>query len=278
MEKVALSSDSGPTGARTAALTDPAAGHTRAARDRGRIFRAMSPLIVATALILTAAACGGDTPMNQQTSGDRQEKPRAGSSSPDGSSAGVVVTRDDTSLPDGCGPRQTAGLISNFFRAFNEGKVPELHEIFAAANTSPPLYGVGTGGDRRGTFGTGRREELLHYFADRHRHGERLRLLHASVDPSSRGNAVDVTYLATRSAEDLQPVLAGSLSLDSYGFLYVGKGVIDCESRKILAWNMDIADETGQGNGASTTRPEKIGPCPTPDGWKPGDTIVACTP
>ncbi len=33
----------------------------------------------------------------------------------------VVVTSDDASLPDGCHPRQMAGLVIDFIDAFNRG-------------------------------------------------------------------------------------------------------------------------------------------------------------
>lgn len=68
----------------------------------------------------------------------------------------------------------------------------------------------------------------------------------------------------------------GAPRLESGGFLYLGKGVIDCGARKILAWNMDVADETGRGDGSGAVRPEKMGPCPAPTGRERGDAIVAC--
>ncbi|CAN5780625.1 hypothetical protein BH23ACT11_BH23ACT11_24740 [soil metagenome] len=38
----------------------------------------------------------------------------------------IIVTRDDPSLPDGGRPREVAGLIINFFEAFNDGDQESL--------------------------------------------------------------------------------------------------------------------------------------------------------
>lgn len=187
------------------------------------------------------------------------------------------MTRDDASLPDGCEPAQIAGLIADFFRAFNAGDDPELSRTFAAGSIGPPLYGVGTGGDRRGAFGTDDRKELLRYFDDRHRHRERLRLLQVGVGIGGRQDTADVAYLAARNADDLETALPDARRVGSGGLLYFGKGVIDCRERKILAWNMDAEKRSESEKRFEPATPWGVsGPCPGPTGWKPGGLVVAC--
>ncbi|QIN84522.1 hypothetical protein GBA63_19140 [Rubrobacter tropicus] len=170
-----------------------------------------------------------------------------------------------------------AGLIADFFRAFNAGNGPELRRTFAPGNSSPPLYGVGTGEHGRGAFGANRREELLRYFADRHRDGERLRLFQVGVTASGREDTAEVTYLVARSADDLGPVLADARRAESGGFLYFGKAVIDCETRKILAWNMDAEERSDQGKEEfEAGPPEATGLCPARPNRKPEAVVVAC--
>ncbi len=43
----------------------------------------------------------------------------------------MIVTSDDDSLPDGCRPRQVAGLVISFVNAFNSGDQASLSRIFA---------------------------------------------------------------------------------------------------------------------------------------------------
>ena len=38
----------------------------------------------------------------------------------------MIVTSDDASLPDGCHPRQVAGLVISFVNAFNSGDQASL--------------------------------------------------------------------------------------------------------------------------------------------------------
>lgn len=222
------------------------------------------------------AGCG-DAPKTPAPQEEGGERPHAEAKSVDDTSAGVAVTRDDGSLPDGCGQVQVAELISRFFEAFNAGNGSELRRTFAAESIGPPLYGVGIGGDGGGAFGTERREDLLGYFAGRHRHGERLQLLQVSVGIGARQGTADVTYLVARGADDLETVLADARRVGSGAFLYFGKGVVDCREQKILAWNMDAEERPEQGN-ESETGPSKVtGPCPAPPGCKPGGPAVACS-
>lgn len=233
--------------------------------------------LIFLAMTLVLAGCGGDAPKTPAPQEEGGERPHAEAQTVDDTSVDVVVTRDDGSLPNGCGPDQVAELISRFFGAFNAGDGVELRRTFAAEGIGPPLYGVGTGGDGRGAFGTDRREELLRYFASRHRHGERLQLLQVSVGIGGRRSTADLTYLVARGADDLETVLADARRVGSGALLYFGKGVVDCRAQKILAWNMDAEERPAQGNGSGAGPAKVTGPCPAPPGWKPGRPAVACS-
>lgn len=234
--------------------------------------------VLFVALALTVVGCGGNETAQSSPEGGGEEGPRAETQPAAGPlPADIVVTRDGATVPDGCSPERTAGLVAGFFRAFNAGDGPELRRTFAYRGASPPLYGVGTGGNARGDFGTVRREQLLRYFAGRHVRGERLRLLQIEVRPSGREGAADVAYLVARSADDLGSTLGDAPKLEPGAYLYVGKGVIDCGTRRILAWNMDVADETPRGDEAGAERLREMGPCPAPTKRQPRDAILACS-
>ena len=51
----------------------------------------------------------------------------------------VIVTSDDASLPDGCHPRQVAGLVISFVNAFNSGDQASLSRIFFLSEGPSPL-------------------------------------------------------------------------------------------------------------------------------------------
>lgn len=177
----------------------------------------------------------------------------------------VVVTRKDASLPNGCAPRQVAGLVTTFFQAFNEGKQSELSRFFVAEGpTGPGLFGS-HGGGGLASYATTSRDDLLAYFAGRHEHEERMRLLEVDVgrrDPSS----VDIAFDLTRTADDIGPRVGGPKNVA------FGKGTIDCQQQRFVVWNMAMAStKTLTKNGTP-----RSGPCPGPSGRKPGGAVVAC--
>src|SRR5829696_8184833 len=51
----------------------------------------------------------------------------------------AIVTSDDASLPDGCHPRQVAGLVISFVNAFNSGDQASLSRIFSCPRAPVPL-------------------------------------------------------------------------------------------------------------------------------------------
>jgi len=196
----------------------------------------------------------------------------------------VIVTSDDASLPDGCHPRQLAGIAIDFIDAFNRGDQERLSRLFfISEGPSPPDFSeggyypwswfsvseVGEGGRIENGFVTYDQGELLRYFAERHRHGERLGLIKVSSTQAGllgEENNVGIIFALTREAEDLDPGLGGP---DRVAF---GKGAINCESQRIFVWSMEMRA------GENRTAREAAGwICTNPPGWKPGTAVVACS-
>ena len=196
----------------------------------------------------------------------------------------VIVTSDDDSLPDGCHPRQVAGLVISFVNAFNSGDQASLSRIFfVSEGPSPPdfadrsydpwsWYTVGKV-DREGriesSFVTYDQGELLRYFAKRHRKGEQLRLIKIRLTRTGllgKEDNVGFLYVLNRTARDLEPGLGGPAHIAS------GQGTINCPNRRIFAWRMDMKAEDER-----TAREAADWLCTDPPGWKPGKAVVACT-
>ena len=196
----------------------------------------------------------------------------------------VIVTSDDSSLPDGCHPRQVAELVISFINAFNSGDQASLSRIFfLSEGPSPPdfaeraydpwsWYTVGkvqAGGKIETSFVTYDQGELLRYFAKRHRMGEQLRLLKISLTQTGllgQDDNVGFVYVLNRTAENLEPGLGGPARIAS------GQGTINCTNRRIFTWRMDMKVEERR-----TSREAANWLCTDPPGWKPGEAVVACT-
>jgi hypothetical protein len=195
----------------------------------------------------------------------------------------VIVTSDDASLPDGCHPRQIAELVIDFIDAFNSGDQQRLSRLFfVSEGPSPPDFSekgyypwswysvseVGAGGRIEGGFVTYDQGELLRYFAERHRRGERLGLIKVSLTEAGllgEKDNVGIAYVLTREAEDLEPGLGGP------AHIAFGKGAVNCKSRRIFVWSMEM--RMGE---IRSERKAAGWLCKDPPGWRPGTAVVAC--
>ena len=246
----------------------------------------MKTRILVLVLALVVLGCGGE-----QDSGDGSR--HAGSPMDEGanvqesgdqaSATEVIVTSDDASLPDGCNTRQIARLVIEFVDAFNRGDGERLSRLFfVSEGPSPPDFSnsgyypwswysvseVGEGGRIENSFVTYDMGDLLRYFAERHRQGERLGLIKVSSTQAGlldEENNVGIVYVLTRDAEDLDPGLGGPSRIA------FGKGAINCETRQLFVWSMEMRE------GDERTPREAAGwLCTDPPGWRPGDAVVAC--
>ena len=197
--------------------------------------------------------------------------------------ARVIVTTDDASLPDGCHPRQVAGLVMSFVDAFNSGDQAALsRSFFLSEGPSPPDFSDGTydpwswyavsnvesGGKIVSGFVTYDQSELLRYFANRHRKGERLRLLKVGLTQTGllgREDNVGFVYVLNRTASDLDQSFGGPARVA------IGQGAINCKNRRIFTWRMEMkaGDDRTSFEAASWL-------CTNPPGWRPGKAVVAC--
>jgi hypothetical protein len=195
----------------------------------------------------------------------------------------VIVTSDDASLPDGCHPEQVAGLVMSFVEAFNSADQSSLsRSFFLSEGPSPPDFAdrsydpwswytvsnVEPGGKIASSFVTYDQGELLRYFAERHRNGERLRLLKVSIaqtDLLGRDDNVGFNYVLNRTAGDLDPSLGGPAHIAS------GQGAINCKNRRIFTWRMEMKAGDDRTNREATNWL-----CKDPPGWRPGKAVVAC--
>ena len=218
---------------------------------------------------------------------EEKGKPRSGGRAPEVVSyrqpERVVVTSDDASLPDGCHPGQVAGLVMSFVNAFNRGDQAALsRSFFLSEGPSPPDFSNGTydpwswytvsniepGGKIVSGFVTYDQGELLRYFAQRHKRGERLRLLKVSLTQTGllgRDDNVGFVYAMNRSAPDLAPSFGGPSRVAS------GQGAINCENRRIFTWRMQM-----KAGDARSSQEAANWLCVNPPGWKPGKSVVAC--
>lgn len=198
-----------------------------------------------------------------EASGGSREEPARESYEPTGP---VVVMRDDTSLPDGCRPREVAGLITNFFEAFNEGDQDRLPRFFDAVGpneTQPPvLYAAYT--SREKGFDTDNEDELLEYFAERPEQNELLELVKVGVGESWRSDSAEITFVVRRSAEDL----TGSLGVSAH--VAEGKGSVNCRQQTFFLWNMTMASVQDDAGNIPKW------PCKEPSDWKAGKVALAC--
>ncbi len=196
----------------------------------------------------------------------------------------VIVTGDDPALPEGCHPRQVAELVIDFVDAFNRGDTEALSRVFFLSDgPSPPDYSqqdfypwswylvseVDADGTVQNGFVTYDQAELMSYFEERHRQGERLRLLKVSLTQTGllgEEDNVGFVYVLTRDAEDLDPALGGPSRIAW------GEAAVNCGNRRIYAWRMDMRaeDERSERDAADWL-------CTDPPRWRPGEQVVACT-
>jgi hypothetical protein len=137
----------------------------------------------------------------------------------------VLVTRDDPSLPPACRPRALALRIGDFLDAVSRGDS-------AAARYMAPSggwYSVTEGRARH--FVAYDRAKLAPYFARRHEHGERMRLLELAVGFANGLGHIE--FRVERRADDLR-------ELGVVGTVAHGKGAVNCSTRQIVVWSMGM--------------------------------------
>lgn len=217
----------------------------------------------ALVLIAGASACtGSNQPEAVGTTAAVDHKPQRYVPTED-----VIVTRNSDELPSRCSPRDVAGLITNFFDAFNRRDAGVV-DRFIASDGRFGWYSITEGNPDKGGrhFFTEDVDRLRSYFQDRYRHGERLKLLLVDVGADTPKD-VGIHFVIRRDADDLKPGWGARQRIAE------GKGTIDCVTQTIRVWSagMDPAR-------AREFPPYVSWSCPRPDGWRPAQgPILACT-
>jgi hypothetical protein len=115
-----------------------------------------------------------------------------------------------------CGAVKARATVNQFVAAFNRGQPQKLGRLLARGNEGFQWYAVNADPGLRLNDAAKNRATLLRYFAERHRHSERLVLEWFTYKGYSQGKA-EFTIELVRSADDVTPEVA-----------YGGKGAINC--------------------------------------------------
>lgn len=168
-----------------------------------------------------------DTLMHHDTSGSAR------------SSLRTAGPREFPNLPSGCKRREVEDLIAGFFRAVNHGETERISDFFSIAagpeGMSPRGWYSLTEGDPKAGgrhFAAYTDRDLRTYFERRSRQHERLRLLTVNISAPTWYGGVDITYVVSRLADDLERSPEGSERQAR------GKGAINCERGRIFVWSM----------------------------------------
>jgi hypothetical protein len=133
--------------------------------------------------------------------------------------AGVIAATAPGSpvvVPAACSAVKARTTVTQFVAAFNRGQPQKLQRLFARDNDGFQWYAVNAGPGLRTSDAAKNRATLLRYFAERHRHSERLVLQRFTYKGYSLGKA-GFTFDLVRSADDLTSEA-----------VYSGKGAINC--------------------------------------------------
>lgn len=199
---------------------------------------------VNVAAAICAFGCGGSpAPEERRVPAPAAEPQRA-----------IRVTRDDGSLPRGCGPRPTTQRVLGFLEAFNRGDGAAIDRAVAEEArfqwfstavrglSEASIYASGASSvtDLADAPPVSQRPKLLSWLAKRHRVGERMRLVDISVS-HVRANEwlpvnvelAGVEYVVERAAPDID-------RLPGANRLATGKGGISCVDGVVLVWSMGL--------------------------------------
>jgi hypothetical protein len=180
----------------------------------------------------------------------------------------IEVTRDDGSLPRGCGLRDVARRLADFEHAVNTGDAAAAAAFVAPEPQFQWYWSTLVSGSatlRNHAFQ--QPDDLASYFARRSRQRERLRPLAVQVNriaprswfPDVADTIAGFNHHLERAAGDIHP------SRRARNRVAFSKGGLNCRTGKLVAWgmNLDIA-----------RRPRDFGRlCPPPA----RAAVVACT-
>jgi hypothetical protein len=138
---------------------------------------------------------------------------------------GACGTQSISPTECGAGSRQ---LVELFVRSFNSGNAQELGNLIAESGRGFGWYSTDAPGERINDEARDR-STLLAYFADRHKHRERLELRSFQFNGYSANGRGNFEFKLARSSDD-------GLASTPYG----GKGAVDCDRTPValVVWSM----------------------------------------
>jgi hypothetical protein len=168
------------------------------------------------------------------------------------------VTREERSFPPECRPGRIAGFALDFLATFTAGRRQAAARFFRDIGFVYSI--VGPKGIILDSSG---KSVLADYVGERHKHGERLRLVELVVagtesrtDPGIGATQVaGVTFLLLRYADDF-----GRSPLQ-----YAGKANVSCRDGAMLNWQLVPERRRFEHR------------CPAPRPKPQGDFVAACT-
>jgi hypothetical protein len=222
------------------------------------VWRLATPVLLGAAIAL-AGTCAEEGPEGWRPS-PREGGPR------------IVVTRDDGSLPRGCGLREVARRVAEFEHAVSAGNAPAAAALLAAEPQFQWYWSTLLARSatlRNDSFE--RPRGLSSYLSRRAEQRERLRPLVIQVVripprtwfPRLADTVAGFNHHLERRAGDIHP------SRPVRNHVAFAKGALNCRTGKLVAWGMglDIA-----------TRPPDLGRmCPAPPRRSGRATVIACT-
>lgn len=132
--------------------------------------------------------------------------------------------------PDGCGVVDVGRLVVGFLDVFNSGTIGGRVDEFIAPENRFGWFSVEGVGERLNSDASDR-ATLGAYLQERADAGERLRLVAMATEYELARNVTHLAYNVKRKPET-----------SGIAAVVVGKGAVDCESGRIMAWSMGTSD------------------------------------
>lgn len=222
-------------------------------RIRIRITVAFVPLVLLACSGTSSPTAGGPATSKPTTVSTVSMAPLTTRPTP---SSTDIVHISSTIPPSACNQDDVTHIVERFIVAFNQGDQAQLARFFGprfqtySVGDGDPQHGgqsfIAYGPEQRGSIVAREnvtavpRDDLLQYFATRHRHGEQLSLRRFGGQYEATLNTSNITFQLVRTADDLPPGFGGP------EHLAYGKGAIDCTDQTIMAWTM--SEGTGNPN------------------------------
>lgn len=168
----------------------------------GEAVKHMKILLAVVLVATLMLSC--DQPADNEQAAQSSSSPASSPVSEDSEEREIVVTREDPSLPEGCGVKQAAEGLLSFTEALSEGNLEALDGILS----DEPSFGrvAIPGPDALADETNIDRQAVMSYFESRFSHNESFRLTKVVIEGEvqyERGPTVSVSFFATRRADDI---------------------------------------------------------------------------